>query len=511
MSAKETKVSRFGSGAVRERIVEVFKKRRGEATVQDLVAVTGLPLDQVASGIPEVADEFGARMKVTESGEILYSFPDGMKSRYRGFGPTMKRFFKAFGKGAAEVGKLLFKGWIVFMLVGYFVFFIALAVLAIVASIAASTAGSSDSRSSRRGGGLGGLWLTGRIFDTIIRIWFYSELFKSPQERAYRGYRRGESDKADRRPLHKAVFSHVFGDGDPNANWDEIEKRAVVAFIQSNRGILSMPEFIAITGLSPAEADRAINRYLAEFKGEPEVTEGGTIIFRFEDLLRRKDRTDRTFGFSVPLKRLEQFSSNAPKADRTFRLLNLANLLFGSYFLYGAIAVGGGWFLETARGLVLRGGFDFLYSFTAYLFGGMLGIPRVGAFIGTFLGVAPLAFSVLFFLIPVLRSGIVASRNEKAKFENLRKVLYRALWDRPYGFRAESVPAGGPETTPSQPAKVTASVIDEAAAWAGAEPEADGSWDFASLARDRNEVKKARDAVDMSRYELGGTVFDSHA
>ena len=101
MSVKEKKVYDYDEGKVRDRLVDVFRKRSGEATTADLIALTGLPKTQVEAEVKAVGDEYGARLRVTESGEILYSFPEGMKSRYRGFGPSMRRYWKAFKKGAA--------------------------------------------------------------------------------------------------------------------------------------------------------------------------------------------------------------------------------------------------------------------------------------------------------------------------------------------------------------------------------------------------------------------------
>ncbi|HWP68304.1 MAG TPA: hypothetical protein VN437_03305, partial [Rectinemataceae bacterium] len=180
------KVYDYDKQLVQEKLLKGFRSTRSEATVADLAGITGLPLQQIAAELPAVADEFGARLKVTEKGDILYSFPNGMKSLYKGFGPTAKRILRGVKKWAAEAAKAVFKVWIMVMLVGYFVLFLALALFAMVASVAMQQGGGgrSDSRDNRRGGGgLGGLWLTSSLFNSLIRIWFYSELFRDPNER----------------------------------------------------------------------------------------------------------------------------------------------------------------------------------------------------------------------------------------------------------------------------------------------------------------------------------------
>jgi hypothetical protein len=510
MSDREKKVYEYDRAKVRDNLVDVFRKRRGEATTADLVALTGLPKAQVEAEVKAVSDEYGARLRVTESGEILYSFPSGMRSRYRGFGPSFLRGWKAFRGVAAKVAAFLFKIWIVVMLVGYFVLFVALAVLALLASVAVSMSGNSrDSRSSSRGGGLGGLFIAGRLLETIFRIWFYSELFMTSEQRSARRGRQRE-----RRPLYKAIYSFIFGDGDPDAGWDAMEKKAFVAFVQANKGIVTMPEFMAITGLPPLEAEDRVNRYLYEFEGSPEVTEGGTIYYSFPDLLRRRDKSDRTFGGSVPMRRVAPFSSNPTKANATFCAFNGANLLFGSYFYFESLAThpllsilySGRYALK----LVPTGGLDGFYLFTHQLFGKLVGMADPSAFLGLVLGVVPIVFSLFFFAIPILRSRRLAARNERSRKENLRRVAYRTVLDSPIPVRPESIPVHDDAARPKD-SRAAAKALTELAAWSGGEPQADGSFDFKEIARGKAEVAKARAAVNESAFELGGVAFDSDA
>jgi hypothetical protein len=508
MSKAETKVYDYDTDKVREQLVEVFKKRRGEATTADLIAVTGLPKAQVEAELPAVSDEYGARLRVTDSGEILYSFPEGMRSRYRGFGPSMKRAWKAFKKGFVAVATVAFKVWTAVMLVGYFVLFLLLALLALLLSVAGSFAGSSSRDGDSGGGGFGGLFITGRLLDTLVRIWFYSELFMTPDERMARADRRRE-----RRPLHKAIYSFLFGDGDPDAGWDTVEKKAFVAFVQTNKGIVTMPEFLALTGLPPLEAEERINSYLREFEGSPEVTEGGTIYYFFPSLLRRKDRADRTFGGTAPMKRMAAFSSNNKKANRTFCVFNGINLLFGSYFLVEALqphnllAVIYG--SKYANRFVTTGGWDGFYYMTHQIFGKLVGVADPSAFLGIALGAVPLAFSLFFFAIPAVRSKRLEARNERAKTENLRRIAYRSVLSTPVGLRPESIIAYDEAARPKD-GRAAEKALVELAAWSGAEPAADGSFAFAEIERGVAEAAKARAAVDMSAYELGGVAFDSN-
>jgi hypothetical protein len=503
MSENEKKVYEYNSGKVRETLVRGFKSSGREATIADIAGLTGLPIPQIEEQLPAVADEFGARLRVTEKGQILYSFPAGMKSRYKGFGPSAKKALKALAKTFVAAGKALFKVWIMVMLVGYFIVFLALALFAMVASIAMQQGGGDRGRDSRRGGGLGGLWLTTRLFDTLIRIWLYSEFFKDPATR----YRQAEERKT-RRPLHKAVFSHVFGDGDPNPSWQEIERKSFVSFLQTHKGIITLPEFMAITGLDPVDAELAINRYVLEFGGSPEVTEKGSVYFTFPNLLARVGTTPDYQGSTVALKRTAKFSSNAPKADNIFRMVNLFNIVFGGYFLYNAAAVGNVFYVQTAKGLALRGGFQMIYSATGYLLD-MLGNANPSSVILWGLGVVPLAFSAFFFGIPILRSIKLKLDNERIKFENLRRVVYRSALTNPVPFRPATVVAPVEEAKPSDPLAAQ-KIASRFAAWARAEPASDG-FEFSQLKEENDDIAKLRNSIDAQAYAPGKTIFDSNA
>ena len=497
--ARETKVYEYKTDAVRDRLASEFRKTKGEATVADLIVRTGLPKHQVETEIRAVADEFGARLRVTESGEILYSFPQGMHSRYRGLGPTLRKFWKGFKKGAAVVASFLFKIWIVVMLVGYFVLFLALVVLSLVGSVAVQS-GNRGSRSRGRDSGAGGLFLTGRILELFVRIWFYGELFKTPDQRYYDRERRMARGK-ERRPLYKAVFSFVFGDGNPNEPWEETEKKAVVAFIQANRGAMTLEEFMVLTGHRPREAEVAINRYLYEFEGSPEVTENGTIYYFFPSLLRRKDARDRTFGGSAPMKRLVPFSSNPKKANMWFSAFNAVNLAFGSFFLYSTLTRGMPYIPVGAR----RAPMDF-YVFVMSLFSRFFSDPLSAVLIG--LGVVPVVFAVLFYLVPFLRSLRVSRTNEAIREENLRKMVYSRVWEDPSRVDPAAVRPEAKAARPRNP-NVAEKTVAELAAWADGNPEADGAYRFPELVRRKGDVRAAREKVDLSEYALGGAIFDS--
>ncbi|MDX9897996.1 MAG: hypothetical protein RBT62_03685 [Spirochaetia bacterium] len=491
--AKASNVLDYNKDAVRDGIVTAFKQRRGEAAPADIVAFTGLPKQQVDAELPAVADEFGGRLKVTDSGEILYSFPHGFKSRYKGFGPASRRLLKTLGKGAAAVATFLFKGWIMVMLIGYFALFVALIVLAMLASVALS-ASDKNNRSRSKGGGA---FMATRLIDLFIRIWFYNEVFKSPGQRRYESNSRARK-KENRRPLNKAIFSFVFGEADPNADHDLVEKRAFIALARLKKGIVLLEDFMSVTGLSPEEANLAINRYLYEFEGSPEVSESGTVYFHFPKLLLRA-RSDEPGTSDSPFKRIRAFSANDKKANFWYSAINGVNLVFGSYFLYCSLALG-----SLTTGVVTGG--TYLYWFVATLLSEFLINPFPLMAIG--LGMVPLAFSLLFWLVPAVRKGRLSRENERIKEGNLRRALYASAVSSPSAVRTPdgtSLPAAARPANTAAPQKV----VEELAAFEGGEPVDAGVWRLVELERKVVDAERLRAAVKPEDYRLGGIAFDS--
>ncbi len=498
----ESKILDYNKQEVRDQLLHALRSYTKEWTSADLARATGLPLAQINAEMPTISDEYRGRIRVSERGDLLYSFPNGFKSKYKGFGPSVRRLWKTITKGAVETGKFLFKVWILVTLFGYFFIFIALALVALFGSVAMRGGGSRDSDDRRGGGGLGGLWLTTNLFDSMIRLWFYSELFKGPEDR----YRSAQA-KAQRRPLHKAVFSHVFGDGDPNAEWDTILKKAFVAFVQTHKGVISLPEFMAISGLKPEEAEDCITRYLVEFEGSPEVTENGALYFFFPSLLTKTATVSGVTASTFPTKKLHRFSSNPEKMDRTFRWVNIFNLVFGSYYLWNAINLGTAIIVQTPEGTGLKGGLSFLYSYTVYLFS-MLGANQPVVLVGWLLGVAPLAFSILFFGIPIVRSLLIKRENEKIKHENMRRVLYSAVIANPQYFDPHSIQLPANEVRPEK----TNALLEETqhlAAWSRGEISPEGKWTFSDIEFIEREVERVRASIDEKDYSPQKTVFDT--
>jgi hypothetical protein len=480
------------------KLVGVLRHKRGRATVADLAAETALPLDMVGDLANAAADEYSGRLEVTQSGEILYSFPRGFISRYRGFRVSLRRAAGKCGRALRTAGTWIFKVWIMVMLAGYFTLFVALSLLLVFVSIA----GSRSNRSSDRD--RGGVRLDFSIFSFLMRMWFYSELTRSPyrscdsrsRNRAYQGRSSG-----GKKPLYQAIFSFVFGDGDPNAGWEDREKKTVLAYIQAHNGVITLGEFMILTGKDPSDAQRDISAYCVEFSGSPEVSEEGTLVFRFDKLLPRNPDKRPFSGFSQPFKALRKFSSNSAKMNMFFALINGVNLSFGSYFLFKSFTAG---IIDSraARGL---------YDMTFALFEGLGANPV--SLIGIGLGLIPAVFSLLFWSIPLLRALYDRKKNKKIQFENLRKEACQLIWEKGGPVREADLSPRSAASRPPDTAKNLDRIIKELGAYSGVDVSANEQgeicYTFTELKREKEAAEQYRASIDISRSALGETVFDS--
>jgi hypothetical protein len=478
-------------------------------TAADLAAAAALPLSSARELLSQAADEFRGRLRVTESSEILYDFPRGFTSRYRSLGARFGRFMDGFVSVSLKCLSWAFKAWILVMLVGYFAIFMLIALAALVLSMAG---GSSGSNSRSRNSSAGGVFLASRIFDLIIRLWFYSEL-----TRAMDGSYQRSAPRRRGKPLHKAVFSFVFGEKDPNEGADAAEKRALIARLGACRGIISLPEYMAVTGLGPQEAEQGILAFCAEFGGFPEATDEGTIVYRFQDILLRaataetakaesatsRAAAEATAGTAAawgPPRQRRVFSSNSKSMNVWFGIINSVNLLVGAYFSSQALGVG---IIRTAEQLQAA---PKLYGITYYLASHVFDNPYPVILAG--LGFVPLLFSAFFWLIPALRSARLKSENRAIEKRNLRKSGFRVIWERPRGVRTADLAAA----SPGSPEKEREKIITEMGSYSQPDVEVDDRgtvYNFTELEREKKALESGRAAVNPEDFKIGKVIFDS--
>jgi hypothetical protein len=261
-----------------------------------------------------------------------------------------------------------------------------------------------------------------------------------------------------------------------------------------------------IAGLTPGEAEERITAYCVEFGGSPEATEDGTVVYRFDELLRRVDRQDRGFtGLSGPIKRLKAFSSNAKKMNGWFAAINGVNLVLGGYFLFNALETGA---ILTQAHLQAS---SYFYGLSYVLLSRFIENPL--PFITVGLGWVPVVFSFLFWLIPALRFLGVKKDNDAIKLENFRKEGYGRIWRNPFKVNPKEMAPKAAECTPANLNAARDRVIKEFGAYSVPDVAIDESgetvYTFTGLENEKQALAKYRDGIDRKAGDLGSVVFDS--
>lgn len=471
---------------IQRTLLKACKSHRSGLSTADLSALSGLSLPVVRQAAPLLADEFRGRIQVSERGELIWSFPQGFTSRYTGFLPRLRRGWEKTRTILFKILSTLFKGWILFTLVAYFVLFVLLSIASVVALSAASMAGNNDNRSSRRSGGIGGFYLAGRFIELAMRLWLYSE-FTRPD-----GFGRTRQRKAGREKktaLHQSIFDFVFGPVDPNADLEERQTRAFADFVSTHGGVTSQGEY---EGLSADTPDTAADRLLAwcsRFEGRVELDEEGAVLYHFDTLLER-DTASRSTVWPEAQERV--WSTNKKSLNRAFILINGVNLVFGSYFVWQHLhfAAGG-----------LPGPLSIVYQVALSLVSALPGaIPLL--YIG--LGLVPLAFSLLFWLIPLVRYRRISRFNRSLRDKKKSATLERAIWTAAKNAKALKLNRDADRAS----TRILARMAARAETESHSDEDGNSLWRFTALEREARALEKAREAARTAG--TGPIIFDSH-
>ena len=381
--------------APRTAVMEAVEKLNYRVTIGDVAAQSGLDLNTAQREVLALASETGGNLQVAESGEIAYKFAPNFRQILvsRSFWLQVKEWLKSVWKWVFYVIRISFG---ILLIVS-----IAIVVLGIIAAtIAIQSQGRSDNdrndrRSDNRGGG-GFIWLGGwgNPFGNPF-VMFDPDYYEPQQQR--------QRDPNEMNFL-ESVFSFLFGDGNPNSDLEERRWREIASMIRSHNGVV-VAEQIApyLDETSRLEGDEYfVIPVLAKFNGFPEVSDAGTIAYKFPELQKVASERKAKTSHSYLQEKIWQFSQ-APQ---------------------GKIA--------------LSIGLGVFYLVASLYLGSLLGDPRLAKVLvsGGFLGLIKaaygflLGYAVLFLSTPLVRyfvlqylNGGISDRNQKraARAEQLQK------------------------------------------------------------------------------------------
>jgi len=272
-----------------EDVVEAVGKAGNRVTAADVAAAGGMSLEKARKGLASLAAAVGkdVNLEVSKSGEIVYAFQGDANS--------------ALGKASAAASlrntwnsakPLVLSGLRIAFGVGLFAS-IAIVYSAII--VISSQSSDREDRDDRRGGG--GFGGGGGGFGFGPALWYGPspfDLFWYQPYYTYGGYDYGYEYEQPKPKMGflEAVYSFVFGDGDPNNSRDQAELAAVAAAARRNGGVLTAEQMAPLldpppyrkSGESYNVDESWVLKAVTKLNGRPEVTSSGEIVYVFDDL-----------------------------------------------------------------------------------------------------------------------------------------------------------------------------------------------------------------------------------
>jgi hypothetical protein len=272
-------------------VMEAVESLDYRVTVGDVAAQAGLELNLAQQGINALAADTAAHLQVSDTGEIAYEFPKSFRAILRN-----KYWRIRFQQTLDKIWGVLF-----YLIRISFGIILILSVLVIIAAIIVlAIAASASQRDDDRGGNFGGgmtfipyFWL-----DDLFWIFHFNNRYdrRRYSKPAPVNRRRGRPQNESGMNFLEAIFSFLFGDGDPNADLEERRWREIGAVIQNNNGAIAAEQVVPylddVGDGWAAEDEDYMLPVMTRFNGLPEVSPQGNIIYHFPELqVTARDRS----------------------------------------------------------------------------------------------------------------------------------------------------------------------------------------------------------------------------
>lgn len=337
------------------KLMEAVENLGYRVTVGDVAARTGLNVEQAQQGLLALAADAGGHLQVAESGDIAYQFPRNFRTILQ------SKFWRLrWQKTMQQIGRILF--YLVRISFGVLLILSLVLILVAIAVIVISVQSSQDGDGDRGGSGrsVNFFWFP---LDVADWFWFFSPDYSSQPRR---------QSSASEMNFLEAIFSFLFGDGNPNAYLEQRRWQAIAATIRSRHGAVVAEQLAPYLDDLGKGYDLEYENYLlpvlVRFNGRPEVTPEGGIVYQFPDLQITATEEEEEEEQVSYLKEKKWRFSRASSSQIMWAIgLGAANLIgalvLGSLLSDGIVAAQVGGlvaFVESIYGILLAYGVGFL-------------------------------------------------------------------------------------------------------------------------------------------------------
>ncbi len=298
----------MSTSARKRQIIKAIKDLDNRVTVADVVATTGLSLNEVTEELNSVAAESQATLDVTNVGEVFYNFPQNFAMAY--YAQGVKRVLLNLWNSVFNVIFFLFRISFGITLLLSFLFVFG-SILLFQTIIAAGMGASQD---------VGVMWadfanLVKRVAMQDIVLWKKQETVEvEPQT--------GKS----RQGFLLDCYSFLFGEGNPNEHLADHRWKLLAQVIRLNEGIIIAEHLPPYTG-RPAEDEPALFKVLSKFSGFPRLSDSGQLIYVFPNMQQRSTNTSYTFMPEYIEEKFWHFSKMSQQTLRPVLALAIGNFL----------------------------------------------------------------------------------------------------------------------------------------------------------------------------------------
>ncbi|MCF2144994.1 hypothetical protein IQ276_000690 [Desmonostoc muscorum LEGE 12446] len=250
-------------------IMQAVEQLGYRVTVGDVATQAGLNVAQANLGLLALASDAGGHLQVADSGDIVYLFPKNFRSilRNKYFRLRLQEWWK-------KVWSVLF--YLIRISFGIFLT-VSIALISITIIIIITAANSDRDSDNGRSNSGGGFFFFPDLF------WYFS-----PDHNTHYQERRDERRQQSDLNFFEAVFSFLFGDGNPNANLEERRWQEIATVIRSNGGAVVAEQISPYLDDIGEGYQRDYEDYmlpvLTRFNGQPSVSDQGQIVYYFPEL-----------------------------------------------------------------------------------------------------------------------------------------------------------------------------------------------------------------------------------
>ncbi|MEG4026227.1 hypothetical protein [Microcoleus sp. S13C4] len=259
-------------------IMQAVEQLGYRVTVGDVAAKAGLDVNFAQRELLTLASEAGGNLQVAESGDIAYLFPKNFRDILR------NKFLRLqLQEWWQKIWRVLFY----LIRISFGIVLVASILLIFVAITILLSSGDSNNGGGGGEGGGGG----GRGGGFLFFPYFWNDLiwiFYWNHDQPYYQQRSRLTGQKPQMSFLEAVFSFIFGDGNPNNNLEERKWSDIATAIRNNRGAVAAEQiapYLDNLGQGYAqEYEEYMLPALARFDGRPEVSPEGQIVYHFPQL-----------------------------------------------------------------------------------------------------------------------------------------------------------------------------------------------------------------------------------